>query len=199
MQKMGITQNDRKVLTFVDARQDAALQAGHFNDFIRIGKVRSAIWNAIKDATEAIDNTKIARMVLDNLHLQVDDYSKREGLRGGRANDVKNIMERYLSTIIYDDLAGNWTVIMPNLEDCALSAFDGSNSSRISTSNFSAMMDRVSKLGCAVLVHHLETVAGSLPISPANHFAVFFCSTKTSLRWLRSLFAIAYFLNLIQR
>lgn len=120
MQKMGITQNDRKVLTFVDARQDAALQAGHFNDFIRIGKVRSAIWNAIKDATEAIDNTKIARMVLDNLHLQVDDYSKREGLRGGRANDVKNIMERYLSTIIYDDLAGNWTVIMPNLEDCAL-------------------------------------------------------------------------------
>ena len=120
MQKMGIEQNDRKVLTFVDARQDAALQAGHFNDFIRIGKIRSAIWNAIKDATEPIDNTKIARMVLDNLHLDINDYSIRLGLRGGRADEVKNIMERYLSTIIYDDLAGNWTVIMPNLEDCAL-------------------------------------------------------------------------------
>lgn len=121
MQKMGIEQNDRKVLTFVDARQDAALQAGHFNDFIRIGKIRSAIWNAIKDATEPIDNTKIARMVLDNLHLEVDDYyAKPQKLRGKRANDIKNIMERYLSTIIYDDLAGNWTVIMPNLEDCAL-------------------------------------------------------------------------------
>lgn len=118
---MGIEQNDRKVLTFVDARQDAALQAGHFNDFIRIGKIRSAIWNAIKDATEPIDNTKIARMVLDNLHLEVDDYyAKPQKLRGKRANDIKNIMERYLSTIIYDDLAGNWTVIMPNLEDCAL-------------------------------------------------------------------------------
>lgn len=121
MQKMGIAQSDRKVLTFVDARQDAALQAGHFNDFIRIGKIRSAIWNAIKDATEPIDNTKIARMVLDNLHLEVDDYyAKPQKLRGKRANDIKNIMERYLSTIIYDDLAGNWTVIMPNLEDCAL-------------------------------------------------------------------------------
>lgn len=121
MQKMGIEQNDRKVLTFVDARQDAALQAGHFNDFIRIGKIRSAIWNAIKNATEPIDNTKIARMVLDNLHLEVDDYyAKPQKLRGKRANDIKNIMERYLSTIIYDDLAGNWTVIMPNLEDCAL-------------------------------------------------------------------------------
>lgn len=120
MQKMGIEQNDRKVLTFVDARQDAALQAGHFNDFIRIGKIRSAIWNAIKDSAEPIDNTRIARMVLDNLHLEVNDYSIRQGLRGGRSNDMKNIMERYLSTIIYDDLAGNWTVIMPNLEDCAL-------------------------------------------------------------------------------
>ena len=120
MQKMGVGQSDRKVLTFVDARQDAALQAGHFNDFIRIGKIRSAIWNAVKDAAGPIDNTKIARMVLDNLHLDINDYSIRQGLRGGRANDVKNIMERYLSTIIYDDLAGNWTVIMPNLEDCAL-------------------------------------------------------------------------------
>ena len=91
------------------------MQAGHFNDFIRIGKIRSAIWNAIKDSAEPIDNTRIARMVLDNLHLEVNDYSIRQGLRGGRSNDMKNIMERYLSTIIYDDLAGNWTVIMPNL------------------------------------------------------------------------------------
>lgn len=29
-------------------------------------------------------------------------------------------MERYLGTIIYDDLAGNWQVNMPNLEECAL-------------------------------------------------------------------------------
>lgn len=120
MQQMGIEQSDRKVLTFVDARQDAALQAGHFNDFIRIGKIRSAIWNAIKVAAEPIDNTKIARLVLENLHLEFNDFSDRQDLRGRRANEVKNIMERYLSTIIYDDLAGNWTVIMPNLEDCAL-------------------------------------------------------------------------------
>lgn len=120
MQQMGIEQSDRKVLTFVDARQDAALQAGHFNDFIRIGKIRSAIWNAIKDAAEPIDNTKIARLVLEYLHLEFNDFSDRQDLRGRRTNEVKNIMERYLSTIIYDDLAGNWTVIMPNLEDCAL-------------------------------------------------------------------------------
>ena len=111
-------------MTFVDARQDAALQAGHFNDFIRIGKIRSAIWNAVKDSTEQIDNTKIARMVFENLHLSIEEFSKRDGLRGRRADEVKDHMIKYLSTIIYDDLAGNWSVIMPNLEDCALLRID---------------------------------------------------------------------------
>ena len=120
MQKAGVEEKDRKVMTFVDARQDAALQAGHFNDFIRIGKIRSAIWNAVTSSTEPIDSSRIARMVFENLHLQNDDFSIRQGLRGGRANEVRDIMIRFLSTIIYDDLAGNWSVIMPNLEDCAL-------------------------------------------------------------------------------
>ncbi len=124
MQKLGVEEQDRKVMTFVDARQDAALQAGHFNDFIRIGKIRSAIWNSIKDTNDTIDSTKIARLVFENLHLSFDDFSKRDGLRGRRADEVKEHMIQYLSTIIYDDLAGNWTVIMPNLEDCALLKID---------------------------------------------------------------------------
>ena len=124
MSQEGVEEKDRKVMTFVDARQDAALQAGHFNDFIRIGKIRAAIWNGLKNTTEPVDNSKIARLVLDNLHLDIDDYSMRPGLRGGRAREVTAIMERYLSTIIFDDLAGNWAVIMPNLEDCALLNID---------------------------------------------------------------------------
>lgn len=124
MSKMGEEEANRKVMTFVDARQDAALQAGHFNDFIRIGKVRSAIWNAVKNSSAPIDCSSIARLVLENLHLTNDEFSKRPGLRGGRASEVRDIMMQFLSTIIYDDLAGNWTVIMPNLEDCALLRID---------------------------------------------------------------------------
>ncbi len=121
MKQLGVEPHDRKVLTFVDARQDAALQAGHFNDFIRIGKIRSAIWSAIKDADTPIDSSQISHHVLQNLHLDIDSYSKQSGIRSRLAREeVNNVMERYLSTIIFDDLAGNWTVIMPNLEDCAL-------------------------------------------------------------------------------
>lgn len=120
MKEAGVEEKDRKVLTFVDARQDAALQAGHFNDFIRIGKIRSAIWSAVSHADSPVDSSSIARLVFDNLHLQIDDYASRPGLHGGRVNEVTEVLIRYLSTIIYDDLAGNWSVITPNLEDCAL-------------------------------------------------------------------------------
>ena len=124
MEKLGVEERDRKVMTFVDARQDAALQAGHFNDFVRIGKVRSAIWNAIKDNADPVDNTNIARMVFESLHLKFEDYAIRGNLRGKSAEDVKRHMIRFLSCIIYDDLAGNWSVMMPNLEDCALLTID---------------------------------------------------------------------------
>lgn len=124
MKENGVEEKDRKVMTFVDARQDAALQAGHFNDFIRIGKIRSAIWNAIKNTNDDIDNSRIARLVFENLHLRNDEFSKRQGLRGRRADEVKDVMIKYLSTIIYDDLVGNWSVIMPNLEDSALLRID---------------------------------------------------------------------------
>ena len=62
MKDANVEEKDRKVMTFVDARQDAALQAGHFNDFIRIGKIRSAIWNAVKEAEKPIDSSNIARL-----------------------------------------------------------------------------------------------------------------------------------------
>ena len=124
MKDANVEEKDRKVMTFVDARQDAALQAGHFNDFIRIGKIRSAIWNAVKEAEKPIDSSNIARLVFESLHLSVNEYSARPELRGRRMDEIKEILIRYLSTIIYDDLAGNWSVITPNLEDCALLKVD---------------------------------------------------------------------------
>ena len=40
----------RKLLSFTDNRQDASLQAGHFNDFIEIGLLRSALHCAVQRA-----------------------------------------------------------------------------------------------------------------------------------------------------
>lgn len=114
-----VTPESRKVMTFVDARQDAALQAGHFNDFIRIGKLRGAINKALSNSDEPIDSVRIGRLTFEALNLEPAEYLQTP--KQGRALDEqKRKFVEYIDSLIFDDLLGNWTVIMPNLEDCAL-------------------------------------------------------------------------------
>lgn len=111
---------DAKLLTFVDARQDAALQAGHFNDFIRIGKVRSAIYKAICNSEEPLNSSNIAQRVFEAMKMVPADYAKDKNVSGLPARPYERAMKRFLNKLVYDDLADNWAVIMPNLEQCAL-------------------------------------------------------------------------------
>ncbi|MGE0005651.1 MAG: DEAD/DEAH box helicase [Parvibaculaceae bacterium] len=46
----GVPIDKRKLLGFTDNRQDAALQAGHFNDFLFVSLLRGAILRAVLDA-----------------------------------------------------------------------------------------------------------------------------------------------------
>ena len=57
----------------------------------------------------------------------------------------------------------------------------------MSTSRTLAIFVKVSMLGWLVLVHHLETVASSLPSCSANHLLVRFVSASTTLRRFMSL------------
>ena len=46
----GVPKEKRKLLGFTDNRQDAALQAGHFNDYLFVSLLRGAILRAVLDA-----------------------------------------------------------------------------------------------------------------------------------------------------
>ena len=48
----GISAEKRKLLGFTDNRQDAALQSGHFNDFLFVSLLRGAILRAVLDADD---------------------------------------------------------------------------------------------------------------------------------------------------
>ena len=50
-----LAEDARKLLTFVDNRQDAALQAGHFNDFVQVSMIRGALYRA---AAKAVDRRR---------------------------------------------------------------------------------------------------------------------------------------------
>ena len=48
----GLDTKDQKLLSFTDSRQDAALQAGHFNDFISVVRLRAGIRKALETAAD---------------------------------------------------------------------------------------------------------------------------------------------------
>ncbi len=72
-QLRGDTQLDRearKLLSFCDNRQDASLQAGHFNDFVEIGLLRSGLAREVTAAGgSALTHDRLAQAVFDELHL----------------------------------------------------------------------------------------------------------------------------------
>lgn len=57
---------DQKLLSFTDNRQDAALQSGHFNDFLDVIKLRSAIYFALKIQQILILILQLFRMLFSN-------------------------------------------------------------------------------------------------------------------------------------
>jgi hypothetical protein len=49
-----VSPQHHKILSFTDNRQDASLQAGHFNDFLMLGRLRSAIYHALRTSPDNI-------------------------------------------------------------------------------------------------------------------------------------------------
>src|SRR6266516_3210227 len=66
----------RKLLSFTDNRQDASLQAGHFNDFVEVGLIRSALYRAAAAAgADGIPHDELALKVFEALNLPVEFYA----------------------------------------------------------------------------------------------------------------------------
>jgi superfamily II DNA/RNA helicase len=113
-----------KLLTFVDNRQDASLQAGHFNDFAQVTQLRGALYRAVSTAgTAGLEHDVVASAALDSLGLTVADYAQNPGVKFGQREQVQAAMRRVLAYRIYADLERGWRVTMPNLEQTGLLRF----------------------------------------------------------------------------
>ena len=115
----------RKLLTFVDNRQDASLQAGHFNDFVQITQLRSALYHAAVAAGEAgIRHEDLASRVAEALRLSPDDYAAGEDLPPSMAASAAKTLRDVIAFRLYLDLQRGWRVTMPNLEQTGLLVID---------------------------------------------------------------------------
>lgn len=111
-----------KLLSFTDNRQDASLQAGHFNDFATVVALRSALYQAVvqRPASSPLTYQDIAQQVCRALNLPQEAYAKDVGAspRAQRRNEAA--LTRVLDYRLYEDMRRSWRITQPNLEQCGL-------------------------------------------------------------------------------
>ena len=111
----------KKLLAFTDNRQDASLQAGHFNDFIQILLLRGALLAAIRrEPDEYLTDDLLTQRVLDCLNLDPRDYAANPDAKGPRAQVTEKALRDVLGYRLYFDLRRGWRITNPNLEQLNL-------------------------------------------------------------------------------
>ncbi len=123
LQDAGYPAKDQKVLSFTDNVQDAALQAGHFNDFTQVVELRSAIFKALKAAPDqTLTYSTIGEAVFKSLNLPFLDFANRdsEPILAPVRRDYELALQSFLFYRAVADLRRSWRIVLPNLEQCAL-------------------------------------------------------------------------------
>ena len=117
----------QKLLSFTDNRQDAALQAGHFNDFIKVVQLRAAIRKAVDDAPEGfLTIHTIGDAIFRALNLSFQEYANAttDNLMHGIRAQYDDTFRTFLVHRALYDLRRSWRIVLPNLEQCALLTVD---------------------------------------------------------------------------
>ncbi len=111
----------RKLLSFTDNRQDASLQAGHFNDFVQVTLLRSAILAAVQKAgDEGLTHDIIAQRVADALALSPTEYAVNPQALFAAKKQAENALREVIGYRVYHDLRRGWRITAPNLEQVGL-------------------------------------------------------------------------------
>jgi superfamily II DNA/RNA helicase len=114
----------RKLLTFVDNRQDASLQAGHFNDFVQVAQLRGALHSALSSAKDGLTHEVVAQDVTSALGLDVAAFAKKPDAKFSQKEEAERALRRVVEYRLYTDLKRGWRVTMPNLEQVGLLRVD---------------------------------------------------------------------------
>ena len=113
--------------TFVDNRQDASLQAGHFNDFVQVTQLRGALYRALHEAgVTGFATTRSRQQVTEALGLPMADFAQKPDAKfTPEATTRVRALREVTGYRLYLDLERGWRVTMPNLEQtgCSVSSY----------------------------------------------------------------------------
>ena len=123
----GFAPRDQKLLSFTDNRQDAALQAGHFNDFVQVVRLRAGIRRALEMSPgDVLDYATLGEAIFRALALPFQEYGNRdaEPELAPVKRKYEEALQDYLLFRALADLRRSWRIVLPNLEQCALLNID---------------------------------------------------------------------------
>ena len=116
----------RKLLAFSDNRQDAALQAGHFNDFIFLLTLRGALMSALKSFPNGVTVSDLADHVVKALgfgpgnEAALNEFLENPNLKGGALSEAAATLQYVVGYRLLFDLRRGWRFNHPNLEQLEL-------------------------------------------------------------------------------
>ncbi len=112
-----------KILSFTDNRQDASLQAGHFNDFVQTSFLRTALNKALQ-SNQRLTHSQLASEVIKYMNLDQSSYAIQPAEFGAGKKRNEKIFSELVEYRLYEDLRRGWRIVQPNLEQCGLLAIE---------------------------------------------------------------------------
>lgn len=118
----GVPPSKRKLLGFTDNRQDAALQAGHFNDFLFVTLMRAATFAAVLNAgAGGLSEDQFGPTVQRMLGFTADRAERRKewmadpDAKGVTRSDSERALSRVLAHRVWTDQRRGWRFTNPSL------------------------------------------------------------------------------------
>ena len=119
--------SQRKLLGFTDNRQDAALQAGYFNDFLFVSLVRAGFLRALDEAgpaglrSEQLGSAQQRALGFDRNSPEIRaEWLLEPTLRGFNLQEAERTLHQVLAYRVWFDQRRGWRFTNPNLEQLEL-------------------------------------------------------------------------------
>ncbi|WP_298347567.1 DEAD/DEAH box helicase [Ferrimicrobium sp.] len=119
------SQEAKKLLVFTDNRQDASLQAGHFNDFVEMTQLRSGLYRALRAAGESgLTHENLTNALHEAMGVDFATYSASPDALFSQRESIDRTFREVLGYRTYRDLERGWRIFSPNLEQTGLLRID---------------------------------------------------------------------------
>lgn len=155
----------RKLLGFTDNRQDAALQAGHFNDFVFLLTLRSGLIGALQNCQGLLTEEYLADSVFKALGFDqlneatLAEYLRTPKLMGLARQEAQRTLRFIIGYRLLRDLRRGWRFNNPNLDQLGLLAIRYRSLDEFcaddATFTKNSILHRLNAHNRAVLCHHV--------------------------------------------